>query len=213
MHSGSDCDKLVAWRNTISLLPFAVLIILSQIIETFAIFSAFGICLVMVVAVYYRSTHRPEYPPWYWLDIALLLSLLGCGIAHMAMQIPILVLQCIPATTMFCAIAISMIVKDPFVLDYALPTVTAETAATPEFLISCQILSGYWAIVMLITAVCQWTGLLFVDSLETGEMSNPVAFIILGIVVPLCLPMFLAPCGCNLLAKYLKTKSAVSSDV
>lgn len=184
-------------------LPWAVLSFLSQINEYVAIWLAFGVSLFLIGLVYYRSTYDPGYPRWYWLDVAFLLGVLGCGIAQSIVRVPIELLQCIPLTVMTLAIFISMIVKDPFILRLSQPNVTPEVLSSPKFLTFCQIVSAYWFIMLFIANLCMWLSLLFVTSLETADITNYPAYLTLGVAIPIALTMFIAPFGCNKLIKYL----------
>ena len=133
-------------KRTIWTLAPSFVLDTAQLDETVPIWLAVGISTVVVCSQYYRSTFRPGFPSWNWLDSAQFFSLLGAGIVHAIVQIDFYILQPIPAASMFVAAIISIIVKDNCIYHGLKGEKDPEFFANPQVKKLTQAGSAFWAI-------------------------------------------------------------------
>ena len=204
------CDWIASKSQILTWVPYILIMVLAGFYETLSISLAFGIAVFLGIFNYKYAKYRPEFSSWYYLDMALVVSLLGLCIANFMVYIPPTILQGVPSAAMLLAVIISMIIRDPFTKQYAKPHVPSEVFASAEFTKMNDILSGYWLLIFVVINVCQWCSLLFVTSFETSSststhptISNFTAFLMLGTIIPSAVPIA-GIFGMNLLIKYLK---------
>ncbi|VEU33589.1 unnamed protein product [Pseudo-nitzschia multistriata] len=198
-------DRCLSCKMLLGIVPFVVLAIVSPVDEELSVWLALALSLSLNLRLLYRGCYDPKYPKWYWMEMALCLSLLGIGIFNGITGVAVSLLQIIPSTAMFLAIPISMMFEDPFLYRELAPTVTPDVSSSPGFMQLCQYLSAYWMFVMFLQSVSMWVSLLFLTSLTSGEPSEPIPYLILSAVLPIGF-IILGFLTTKPLADYLKSK-------
>ena len=73
-------------------------------------------------------------------------------------QIKYELLSPIATSTLATVAALSMISCYPFTLQFAIPKVSSETAASKGFLLANQVMTGYWVAIFFLCTASAWSG-------------------------------------------------------
>lgn len=206
---GPPLNKLhQSFQKALNFLPYILVTVLAEAHPTLAIWLSFAVAELLALLNYFYSTFHPNCSSWYWFDQALGLSLLGLGIANAVVFVPSTIIRNVPTSAMLLAIAISILIGQPFTKQFAMKSMSPEKLALPQVKRNLLIMALLWLAVFLVMVVSGWCSLLFVQSSNPVLVkSNKTAYNILAVWIPIILPILAGQ-----LTEFLKNNNKVSDS-
>jgi len=187
--------------RVVQFVPFILIIVLSSAYETLSIWLAFGVSVLICLLDKYHSTYKPRFSSWYWLNVGPMVAYLAMGIVFAFKPFPAGLISSISVTVMWGSVLLSMLVGNPFTYQYAKSSAPDEALARPGFMKICHLLAGYWLFLFTVMIIVSWVD--YAMPWSKGSAGH----IILGIVIPVCIPLFGAT-TMPILLEYLRKKAA-----
>jgi hypothetical protein len=172
-------DFVVCGRvgHILSYLPFILMIAISQAHPSLALWLSFGACSLSAAFQFVHSTYTPNSPFLYWFTASSWATYLILAVVYELDPFNPTLIRNIAISSMVMTVLLSILVRNPFSMQYARAKVSNELANTTGFLMLNMYLSGFWLLLFAVMAACMWGSYPF----SNGSAAN----IILGTVIPI----------------------------
>jgi hypothetical protein len=194
----NDLGNLVMW------LPFVIVMAVASTSEEAALWGAFGVMTALIALGVYRHRYAPKYAPVFWLQGGQWIGYLAMACVWEATEFSSTLISPISVTVLLVTCMASMVVCQPFTLQFARLKVDDKTAASPVFLTFNYILTSFWLVIFVITVTCSWVAWALHDNKR--DWLSPTGYLILGTIVPMALPIF-GGLSMGPLSKWLASKA------
>ena len=172
------------------MVPLIVILAVASTDMPAAIWTAFGVQLLLDLLDGYRSRYNNKVPFPGIVPVSLLISYIVCIILYYVLTPPLSSLYIGPIVTsgVTLGMILSVVCMYPFTIQYSAPTVDEKIRKSLVFYRFNQIIAFFWIFMMGCATGCTWGSLQF-DNGSAGQ-------IVLGNVMPIVFPLlagFLTP--------------------